>query len=524
MRVHLRSLAASTIILLAVAASPAAAQTTYATITGTVTDASGGVIEGAAVAATNVETSVVTRATTNREGVYTVTQLREGPYMLSVTAPGLREFLATDIVLVTRDIRRIDAKLEVGGLEAAVQVRAGGAAPIELETGRLSDVRTAEQLRTLPLNDPGVYSVLAITPMLAQRAGSYTMAGSRYNQSQFSLDGTSMSDGVGETPIGPLANYIESFKEVKIDIASNSAESASLGQVTIISKSGTNQFHGAVFDYYQSPMFRATNPFSNRRQSGVLHFPGLALGGPAAIPRLFDGRGRTFWFVSAETVNGSSMSVDLNPTVPIEAWRRGDFSALGRPIRNPFTGEIYADGRIPAAALNPVALQIQQRFYPLPNTGNTAVLQATNYRETIGTKRGKPYYATARVDHNFSANDRMFGRFTLHQATNPVWEGNLPRSARASSSGRTKRRRCRIRASSVRRSSPSSAAVIPTTTTRSAAPCVGVRWWSRSACAAWRPGFPTSAASSRSTSRAAASPGCRRSTTATPVFSIESTS
>ena len=72
-------------------------------------------------------------------------------------------------------------------------------------------------------------------------------------------------------------------------------------------------------------MFRATNPFSNRRQSGVLHFPGLALGGPAAIPRLFDGRGRTFWFVSAETVNGSSMSVDLNPTVPIEAWRRGDF-------------------------------------------------------------------------------------------------------------------------------------------------------------------------------------------------------
>jgi outer membrane receptor protein involved in Fe transport len=425
MRVQVRPLAAMTIVFLTLASLPSAAQTTYATITGTVTDSTGAVIEGAVVVATNTETTVASTTKTNNEGVYTVGQLREGPYVLSVTAPGLREFLATDIVLVTRDVRRIDAKMEVGNLEAAVQVTAGAAA-IELETPRISDVRTAEQLRTLPLNDPGIYSVLAITPMLAQRSGSYTMAGSRYNQSQFSLDGTSMSDGVGETPIGPLANYIESFKEVKIDIASNSAESASLGQVTIISKSGTNQFHGAAFDYYWSPSFKARNPFSGSRPAGVTHFPGLALGGPAAIPKVYDGRGRTFWFVSAETVNGSSASVDLNPTVPIEAWRRGDFSALGRPIRNPLTGEVYQDGRIPASALNPVALRIQERFYPLPNSGNTGVLQATNYRETLANERGKPYYATARVDHNFSANDRMFGRFTLHQATNPVWEGNLP--------------------------------------------------------------------------------------------------
>lgn len=424
MRVQLRPLAA-TIIILASTAWSAAAQTTYATITGTVTDSSGAVIEGAAVVATNVETSVTTRTTTNSEGVYSVTQLREGPYMLSITAPGLREFVATDILLVTRDIRRIDAMLQVGGVEAATQVTAA-ASPIELETARLSDVRTAEQLRTLPLNDPGVWSFLAVTPMLSLRSGTYSFAGSRTNQSQFAIDGTTMSDGVGETPIGPLANYIESFKEVKIDLANNSAEFPSLGQVTIVSKSGTNRFHGAAFDYYQSPMFRARNPFSGQRGAGVLHFPGLALGGPAAIPKLYDGRSRTFWFISGETVNGSNASADLNPTVPIDAWRRGDFSALGRPIRNPFTGEIYADGRIPASALNPVALRIQERFYPLPNTGNAAVLQANNFRETVDSERSKPYYATARVDHNISNNDRIFGRFTFHESTNPVWEGNLP--------------------------------------------------------------------------------------------------
>jgi hypothetical protein len=420
-----RSFAAFTLIVLALAPVSAAAQTTYATITGTVTDPTGAVIRGATVVATNVETAVETKTTTNDEGVYTVPQLREGPYTLSITAPGLREFIATNIVLVTRDIRRIDVALQVSGVETAVQVTSGNT-PIELETPRISDLRTAEQLRTLPLNDPGLWSYLAITPGLAMRGGGYSFAGSRSNQSVFAIDGTSMTDGVGENVIGPLANYVESFKEVKIDLANNSAESPSLGQVTIVSKSGTNRFEGVVFDYYQTPMFRARNPFSGNRQAGVLHFPGLALGGPFALPKLYNGRGRTFWFVSGETVNGSSTSADLNPTVPLAAWREGDFSALGRPIRNPFTGEVYANGRIPASALNPVALQIQQRFYPLPNGGNSSTLTANNYRETVPTKRGKPYYATARLDHNFSPSDRLFGRFTFHEATNPVWEGNLP--------------------------------------------------------------------------------------------------
>ena len=418
-------LAALSLILLTLTPAAMTAQTTFATITGTVTDGTGAVVRGAAVSATNAETSVVTKTTTNDDGVYTVGQLREGPYLLSISAPGFREFLATDIVLVTRDLRRIDAVLQTGGFEAVVKVTAGST-PIELETARVSDVRTADQLRTLPLNDPGVYSTLAITPMMSFRGGTYTFAGSKLNQSQFAIDGTSMSDGVNETPIGPLANYIESFKEVKIDIANNSAESASLGQVTIVSKSGTNRFAGVVFDYYQSPILRVKNPFSMRRGSGVVHFPGLALGGPAVIPQLYDGRGRTFWFVSGETVNGSSASADLNPTVPLEAWRRGDFSALGVPIRNPLTGEVYADGRIPLSALNPVALRLQERFYPLPNTGASTTLTANNYRETVETDRSKPYYATARIDHNFGDNDRIFARFTFHQATNPVWEGNLP--------------------------------------------------------------------------------------------------
>jgi hypothetical protein len=201
--------------------------------------------------------------------------------------------------------RRVSSGEIVSGPEA-VQVT-GGATPIELETPRVSDVRTAEQLRTLPLNDPGVWSFLAVTPTLSWRAATYTFAGSKYNQSQFAIDGTSMSDGVGESAIGPLANYIESFKEMMIDLANNSAEFPSLGQVTIVSKSGANRFSGSVFDYYWGPSFRARNPFSGQRQAGWSHFPGFGLGGPVLIPKLYDGRPVRFFISQARRLTAAPL-------------------------------------------------------------------------------------------------------------------------------------------------------------------------------------------------------------------------
>lgn len=412
-------------LLTFVSLASVSAQTTYATITGSVRDPSGAAVPDAKITAINAETAVATTTTSNKEGVYTVAQLREGPYVVTVQADGFSEAVATDVILVARDIRRLDISLVVGAFEAKVDV-VGGATLIEAETPRISDTRTAEQLKTLPLNDRGVYSFLAMSPMLSPRGGVYSFAGSRMNQSQFAIDGTTMSDGVTENPIGPLANYVESFKEVKLDLANNSAEFPTLGQVTIISKSGTNAFNGSLFDYYQSPIMRAREYFATTRRAGVQHNVGLSLGGPVELPRLYKGRGRTFWFASGETFTGSAQSAALNPTVPLEAWRRGDFSALGIQIRNPFTGEVYSDGRIPASAINPVARRIQERFYPLPNTGDTSVLRASNYNDTVPRAAGKPYYMTARLDHNFTDRDRVYGRFTLHQTTNPVWEGNLP--------------------------------------------------------------------------------------------------
>src|SRR5258707_14054557 len=111
-----------------------------------------------------------------------------------------------------------------------------------------------------------------------------------------------MSDGVDETQIGPFANYIESFQEVKIDMANNTAEFSTIGQVTIVSKSGTNQLHGTLFDYYSTPGFRARNPFALARGTGISHAPGGGIGGPVWVPKLYKGHNRTvFYFFFATT-------------------------------------------------------------------------------------------------------------------------------------------------------------------------------------------------------------------------------
>jgi hypothetical protein len=405
----------------------AQSQTTFATITGTVTDATGSVVANVTVTATNVETNIETRAVSNESGNYTLAQLREGTYVVRAQAPGFKEYVAQNVVLVARDIRRVDVELEVGTVDTRVEVSAG-ATLIETETARISDTKTAETLKTLPLNTRGAWAFLALAPNVLQAGTGSTIrfAGSRTNQSHWSIDGTTMSDGVEETQIGPLANYIESFQEIKIDISNNTAEFGTIGQVTMISKSGTNELHGNVFDYYSTPWFRARNPFLLERGTGISHNPGGSIGGPVYIPRVYDGRNRTFFFFSFETGRGSSVQQALNPTVPLPAWRNGDFSGLNVTIYDPTTGQPFPSNRIPAGRINPVSQRIQDRFYPLPNFGDPNAFTSQNYREGITRPRDPSTYWTTRIDHRFSDRDLLFGRWTENWGFNRPYEGNLP--------------------------------------------------------------------------------------------------
>jgi len=277
------------------------------------------VVPNATVTATNVETNVKRTTQSNEAGNYTVAQLNQGTYTLTAQAAGFKEFVARDIGLLARDVRRVDVRLEVGAVETAVEVR-GGATLIETETARIANVKNTLVLNTLPLNTRGLWSYLGLSPGVQQQAGTSVVrfAGSRAIQANWSIDGTTFADGVDNTCTGPLANYIESFQEIKIDLANNSAEFSTLGQVTIISKSGTNELHGVVFDYYSTPWFRARGPFDVARGTGIRHWPGGTLSGPVFLPKVYDGRNRTFFFYSFETARGSQVTQNLNSTVPLQ--------------------------------------------------------------------------------------------------------------------------------------------------------------------------------------------------------------
>ncbi len=417
------------VVLLLLVAGVARSQTTFASITGTITDSSGAVVPNAKITVKNLATNIETTASTTDVGNYTVSQLKEGTYSLRVEASGFRRIAVQDVVLVARDIRRIDLVVQVGPLEMVMEVTAG-ATLIETETARISDTKSDDTLKVLPLNTRSIYASLALSPNLLQAAGSSTIrfAGSQANQSNWALDGITMADGVSNTQIGTLADYLEWVAEVKIDLANNSADVGPIGQVTIISKSGTNKFHGSVFDYYSTPWFRARNPFASARPIGVRHDPGFAVGGPVYIPKLYHGKDKTFFFTSFETARGSQVFQFLQPTVPIAAWRQGDFSGLpgGVQIFDPLTGQPFPGNRIPENRINPVSRKLQERFYPLPNFGDPNVFTPLNYRELKSRPLDYANNLTARVDHRISDRSSIFGRFTRREVDYPYLFGALP--------------------------------------------------------------------------------------------------
>ena len=397
------------------------AQTTFGAITGTVRDPAGAVVPGAAIEATHVGSNYRYTTQSNETGNYTLPQLREGDYVLRATLPGFREFVARDIQLAARDERRVDVVLQVGGVESAVEVTAGPAL-IETETARIGDSKDANQLKALPLNTRSLYSFLALSPGVVAAGGGQSFrrfAGSRRNQSDQSIDGISVSTGQDGTQITPLVQFIESFEEVRIDMANNSADIGSVGQVTLVSKSGSNELHGSLFDYYSTPWFRAVAPFAAERQSGVRHNPGGSVGGPIV-------HNKSFFFFSFETSRGSNVLDLINPTVPLEVWRGGCFPGI--TIRDPFNNnQPFAGNCIPADRINATSKKIQERFWPLPNSQtNATTLTANNYRAQLSRPFDPNTYWTTRIDHRFGDRATIFGRWTWNRSYDRAYESNLP--------------------------------------------------------------------------------------------------
>lgn len=387
-------------------------QSTYATITGVVTDSTGAVLPNATIEGVESSTGYRYTARSNEAGAYTLSQLREGTYRVHTSLPGLADSIIEGIELRARDERRIDVTLSLAAVATKIEVTSA-AALIETESSRISDTKSRELFRALPATIRRPWDFVNLSSQT--RVSSFSTiryAGSGPRQGEQAQDGMVVSNGSGSI-LSRSMDYTEQYEEIRIDSAGNSAEFATLGQMNMTSRGGANEWHGSAFDYYATPGLEARNTFSAyQTKTKPRHDVGGAIGGPVIFPKLYNGRNKTFFMFVTAFRKTRGDRILLNPTVPLVPWRTGDFSGLlpTTVIKDPRTGLPFANNMIPLDRLNAVSLKLQS-LYPLPNQPTGSQLVAQNYL----LNRFEPNYAlpgyNARVDHRLSDKSSLFFRY-----------------------------------------------------------------------------------------------------------------
>ncbi|MBL8220608.1 MAG: carboxypeptidase regulatory-like domain-containing protein, partial [Bryobacterales bacterium] len=383
-------------------------QATFGTITGTVTDSTGAVVPNTEVSVVNEGTNLIRAVTTGNDGNYAVPNLNSGNYRVQAKAAGFKTFVVRGIGLEALRTVRVDVRLEVG--EVGTEVTIQGAAPvIETDTASIAAVRTAKDLNDLPLNirstvsgtgDSGLYRYVFLTPTGGQGGGSrFNLGGARGSQNYFNVDGISSNSPAFGNSIGPAEPSFESIQEVRFEIVNNKAEFGEVANITAITKSGTNDVHGALFWFHENSALNARPFFATTKGQNIRNNFGASVGGPVIHNKLF-------YFGTYEGERQRVPAI-ITPNVPTVAMRGGDFSAVPNlTLRNPLAGAPFAGNLIPASLINRGTLAWQNRFYPLPNFG-APTSTVSNYRATVPQQIRHDQF-DVRVDYALRSNNTLY--------------------------------------------------------------------------------------------------------------------
>jgi hypothetical protein len=402
--------------LLALVANRLDAQSTFASVVGTVRDTSGAVVSGAIVALDNQGTSARRSTITDESGSYTVPNLEPGKYKLSISSPGF-QVSNYALELLARQTVRIDGQLAVASQTEQVNVTAEAAPVINSEVSNIAETKTGRELVDLPIaitsrasGSTSPMATLTTQPGVQTDAnGNISVVGAKPSQLSISIDGIS---SMGPRTSAPLAELFPSFHtiaEIRVSEVNNTAEFGGTSDITTISKSGTNNFHGGLFHNHMNTVLNARNPFSSSVPKTIMNNFGAYIGGPLTIPGLYKGRDKTFFFAAFEGLRLPKEAV-LVQSVPSVALRRGDLSAISANFRDPLTGQPFPDTQIPLSRISPLSLAALEHLYPLPNSGAANAIAnnyVSNFAEPITSNQGD-----LRIDQNLTSSQNLFGRFT----------------------------------------------------------------------------------------------------------------
>ncbi|MEX2264922.1 MAG: TonB-dependent receptor [Bryobacteraceae bacterium] len=425
----MKHLTARLLVLPAILLLPAflIAQTTDAVLVGLVTDASGAAVAGATVSAQNVSTAVSRDVVTNETGAYRIGPLTPGTYNVTTSLSGFKSFVQNDVILQTGAVLKLDMSLQVGEVSERIEVT--GAAPmLQTQEASVGGVINTSQLARIPVNGRNYTRLLVLMPgtsdiRRSQGRGDLSgtqmvsVNGQRTQDNNYSIDGVDNNMMFMNSPGGsPPMDAIQEFRVA----TGNSAEyGRSAGaNVNIAIKSGSRDLHGSAYWYVRNDKFDANEFFANRQGSGKVPFRqnqyGFAVGGPVVLPKVYNGREKTFWFTSWEGFRWRRGQT-AQTSVPLPAMRDGDFSMLSQRIYDPLTGSLDSGGRIirqpfagnqlPASRIDPGMKFVVDKLIPLPNRAGTN----NNLFQSEGQARDRDIFV-ARVDHTFSHKDMIFGR------------------------------------------------------------------------------------------------------------------
>jgi hypothetical protein len=369
-----------------VSAVTLSAQSTQGTILGTVLDASGAAVPSATVTVTNTDAGVSRTVTSDKSGNYAVLNLSAGHYSVSIAATGFDGENENDLTLVARQQLRANATLHIGAVAQQVEVSAVSAGAINTETASIDATLSAIDVENLPANYRASISgtsplnLIQTLPGVQADTGAsngtgvqFSVQGGLPSQSDTTVDGISAQSTTGNSPLANAFPSGESISEVRVDGVLNNAEYGQPGEVTFISKSGTNKLHGAAFLYDQNSAFDAT-PYGSIKPHIRGNDFGGTLGGPVVVPHLYNGHDKTFFFGTYEGFRLPS-TITQRDLVPSTLMKQGNFTGVATVV-NPFAGFTpYANDTIPVNAVSKNFLQ----FFPDPNLGNPAVYSTSGY-------------------------------------------------------------------------------------------------------------------------------------------------
>jgi len=417
---------------------------TLGSITGEVTDPSGAITPNAAVTATNTATNVGRATATNAAGIYSFPDLVPGTYQVRVEAPGFEPQVKTNIILQVQQTARVDFALSVGQATQTIEVSAA-AASLTTESATVGTVIENQRIQELPLNGRNFFQLVALSPNVtygfaaaaqaAPRMGgtratiTISQVGSRATWQNYTLDGVNNTDLDFNLYI--VLPSVDALQEFKVQSGIYPAEfGRDMGQVNVSTKSGTNAFHGAAFEFLRNDALDA-RPYSfvppaPKKQPYRQNQYGFTLGGPVLIPKLYNGRNRLFFMSNFEGFK-SRLTTPTLATTLTQAMRNGDFSSVSTQLLDPLTrtpgagpnGTIgtspFPGNQIPTSRFNESSLFLL-KFYPLPNIPSQATAPLLNYLYNAKTPVDKNQ-VTGRMDFNESAKSQWFGRYSWTDET-----------------------------------------------------------------------------------------------------------